>query len=228
MAQEQYKEIQDLSAEELKEKASSFVDDNKTLLFGVIGGLFLLVIGGYAYKEFYKAPREAEAYEELYKANQYINKDSFQLALTGKEVIGQANNFIGYAGIIDEYSGTNASNLAHYYAGIACLNIGKPDLALDYLDNFSGEELMQTQAYTLMGDAASELQNMDAALGYYEQAAGNTDNLSVSLYAKNKLAKLLEFQGKTEEAKATYQAILDMDKQIGSSLGADKALVRLQ
>lgn len=228
MANEEYTEIQDLTADELKEKANNIFEENKNLLIGVGGVLIVFVLGIYWYTQMYKTPREAEGQIELYKANVQLERDSFKLALTGREVIGQANNFIGYVGIIDQYGGTAASNLAHYYAGVASLKIGQPELALDYLSNFSGEELLQTQAYTMMGDAASELEKTDEALGYYEKASTYTDNLSLALYAKYKAGKLMEYKGKTAEAKKYFQEILDADLQIGEALGVEKDLIRLK
>lgn len=228
MANEEYTEIQDLTADQLKEKANNIFEENKMLIGGVIGGLLILIVGLYVYTSMYKNPREAIAQEELYKANNEMERDSFTLALKGIDVPGQANNFIGYVGIIDEYGGTPAANLAHYYAGLSSLRIGQPQLALDYLSNFSGEELLQTQAYTMMGDAASELNDFDAALGHYKAAANNTENLSLSLYAKHKAARLMEHQKNNEEAKKFYQEIMTADQQIGEALGADKDLIRLK
>ncbi|CAA6830462.1 MAG: Tetratricopeptide repeat protein [uncultured Aureispira sp.] len=228
MANEEYTEIQDLTADQLKEKANNIFEKNKTLIGGSIALLFILIVGLYVYTTSYKIPREAAAQEELYKADNQLKRDSFTLALNGVEVPGQANNFIGYVGIIKEYGGTPAANLAHYSAGISTLKIGQPKLALEYLSNFSGEELLQTQAYTLMGDAASELGDFDAALGHYQTASNNTKNLSIALYAKHKAGRLLEYQKKNEEAKKVYQEIMDADKQIGEKLGADKDLVRLK
>jgi tetratricopeptide (TPR) repeat protein len=228
MANEEYTEIQYLTADQLKEKANNIFEENKMLIGGVIGALLILIVGLYVYTSMYKIPREAIAQEELYKANNEMERDSFTAALQGSDVPGQANNFIGYVGIIDEYGGTPAANLAHYYAGLSSLRIGKPEWALDYLSNFSGEELLQTQAYTMMGDAASELNDFDAALGHYKTAGNNTDNLSLSLYAKHKAARLMEHQKNNEEAKKFYQAIMDADQQIGETLGADKDLIRLK
>lgn len=228
MANEEYTEIQDLTADQLKEKANNIFEENKMLIGGVIGGLLILIVGLYFYTSQYKNPREAIAQEELYKANNEMERDSFTLALKGMDVPGQANNFIGYVGIIDEYGGTTAANLAHYYAGLSSLRIGQPQLALDYLSNFNGEELLQTQAYTMMGDAASELNDFDAALGHYKTAGNNTDNLSLSLYAKHKAARLMEHQKNNEEAKKFYQEIMTADQQIGEALGADKDLIRLK
>jgi tetratricopeptide (TPR) repeat protein len=242
MAKQKNVEIQDLSVEELKDKANNLFEDNKNLVFGIIGVIVVLTCGVYYYSQMYMKPRKALAQIELYKANQYMDKDSFNVALNGKTIKGQAGNFIGYYGIIDQYSGTPASNLAHFYAGSALLNIGaqymnEADtvkakqsfiLVLEFLQEYSGEELLQVQAYNMMGDAASELGNFDDALGYYEDAADYTENLALQIYSKFKLAKLLEFQKKNEEAKKVFQEIMDKDAQIGESLGVDKDLIRLK
>ena len=226
MAKEQYTEIQDLTADELKEKANSFFEQYKNLIFGLIGGVLLLIVGLYWYVQNSNQKNE-EAQVELYKANIEFKRDSFQLALNGRNIPGQAGSFIGYTGIIEDYGGTDAANLAHYYAGIATLQLGQPQLALDFLKNFSGEELMQTQAYTLIGDAHSELQQMDEALSAYDKAAANTENTSLAMYAKWKAARLLEFQGKVEDAKQYLQDIMDKDPETAERLGVDKDLIRL-
>lgn len=226
MANEQYTEIQDLTADELKEKANSFFEQYKNIIFGLIGAVLLLTVGLYWYTQ-NNAAKDAEAQVELYKANIEFKRDSLQLALNGRKIIGQANSSIGYTGIIETYSGTPAANLAHYYAGISTLRLGQPQLAVDFLENFSGEELMQTQAYTLIGDAYSELKQMDKALASYDKAAGNTDNMSLALYAKWKAARLLEFQDKKEEAKKYLEEIMKKDSKIAESLGVDKDLIRL-
>lgn len=226
MANEQYTEIQDLSADELKNKANSFFEQYKNLIFGGLAAIIVIIVGMYWYVQNSNA-KDAEAQVELYKANIEFKRDSLQLALNGRSIPGQANSFIGYTGIISDYSGTPAANLAHYYAGISTLRLGQPQLAIDFLENFSGEELLQTQAYTLLGDAYSELKDMEQALDYYNKAAGNTDNTALSLYAKWKAARLLEFQGNLEEAKKYLQEIMDTDAQMAERLGVDKDLIRL-
>jgi hypothetical protein len=42
----------------------------------------------------------------------------------------------------DEYSGTDAGNLANYYAGIAYLNTGKYTEAIDYLSKFKSDDIV--------------------------------------------------------------------------------------
>lgn len=228
MANEKITEIQNLSEVELKEKANNVFEQYKNLIGIVLGGIIVLAVGLYAYFQLYKNPREAAANIELYKAELEFKRDSLNQALNGRNIPGQANNFIGFAGIIKNYGGTSASNLAHYYAGVSTLKLGEPKLALDYLNNFSGEELMQVQAYNLMGDATSELNDMDGALSYHQKAAAYSDNIALVSYSKYKAGKVLEKQGKNAEAKKYFQEIMDADAQLGESLGVDKDLIRLK
>lgn len=230
MANEQQTELQDLSADELKARANSVFEQYKTLIFGAIGAILALVVGIYWYTQLYQAPREAEAQVELYRANTEYQRDSFNLALNGNSRTaqpGQANVILGYTGIISEYAGTDAANLAHYHAGATMLRLGQPQLALEFLQEYGGEELIEAQAYALMGDAYSELQQMEEALNYYNKAADHTDNDALSIHAKYKAARLLEYQGNLAQAKEYYQAIMDQDAQLAESLGVDKDLVRL-
>jgi hypothetical protein len=44
--------------------------------------------------------------------------------------------------IADEYSGTDAGNLANYYAGMAYLNTGKYNEAIDYLNKFKSDDIV--------------------------------------------------------------------------------------
>ena len=61
---------------------------------------------------FYLEPLEQEAHADMYMAEIYFEKDSFNLALNGD---GQ---YLGFLDIVDEYSLASAGNLANYYAGL--------------------------------------------------------------------------------------------------------------
>jgi tetratricopeptide (TPR) repeat protein len=228
MANENFVEIQDMTPDELKDKANSFVEEYKNLLLGALLAVCLIGGGLYYYYKIYLGPQKSKAQIELYRANIFMDKDSFSLALNGKNEPGQASNLMGYTGIIENFGGTPAANLAHYYAGIATLNLGKPEVALSFLKEFSGEELLQTQAYSLMGDASSELGDFDLALSYYDDAANNTDNVALKIYALHKSSRLLEYQQKNADAVVLLEQIMDLDIQIAEKIGADKDLVRLK
>src|SRR5690606_25739402 len=95
-----------------------------------------LGVGGYVYyKKNIREPYENEAHIELFKAEHYFRLDSFEVALKGKEGI-----FTGFVQIAEDYSGTQAGNLALYYAGISNLHLGKYEEAISYLEKYDGED----------------------------------------------------------------------------------------
>jgi len=67
-------------------------------------------------------------------AQKYFEQDSLNKALNGD---GQNPGFLD---IIDEYSMTNASNLANYYTGLIFLKQGKYQDAINYLEKFDSDD----------------------------------------------------------------------------------------
>ena len=58
-----------------------------------------------------------------------------------------------------------------------------------------------------MGDAHSELNEMDEAMSHYRKAANAAQNDYLAAYYLRKLAELQEYQGNAEGALETYQKI---------------------
>jgi len=115
----------------------------------------------------------------MYQAQDYFEqaltataKDSlYNLSLNGGE--GQ----YGFLDIIDNYGGTPAGNLANYYAGMAYINTGEYQKAIDHLDDFKSDDAMLGPlAKGAIGDAFAQLGQPDDALGYYEKAVSLSDN----------------------------------------------------
>jgi len=104
--------------------------------------------------------------------NSTTAKDSlFNLALNGAE------GKYGFLDIIDEYSGTKAANLANYSAGMAYLNMGNYQQAIDYLEDFSSEDaVLGALSKGGLGDAFMQLGQASDALGYYEKALNHNTN----------------------------------------------------
>ena len=79
-------------------------------------------------------PKEVDAQSQIFRAEQYFEKDSFKLAFEGD---GDA---LGFNDIIDEYGVTETANLAHYYAGICYLRLGEYENAIDDLKSFDSND----------------------------------------------------------------------------------------
>lgn len=188
---------------EVRDQAQGFFEKNQRLIFG-LGIALILVFGGIIiYNNFYQAPREVEAIDQMNLAQYQFERDSFAQALTSPGV-GSS----GFLDIIDNYGGTEAANLAHYYAGICYLNLGQFEAALDYLKDFSpGGEILPAMKYGAMGDAYSELGQMDEAISNYKRASNQSDNGVLASYYLKKLGMLNEKQGDLEAAREAYEQI---------------------
>ena len=119
------------------------------------------------------------------------NKDSlFNLALNGAE------GKFGFLDIIENYSGTDASNLSYYSAGMSYYNMKRYDLAIEMLENFSSDdEILQSLSLATIGDAFIQLNQFEDGLNYYESALSYTQNSfirPVILLKAGDLAKQLD------------------------------------
>lgn len=200
---------------EVRDQAQNFFDDNQNIIFGALVVVVLLIGGYFAYRNFYQKPRQQEAVEQMYRAEQQFERDSFALALTNP-----GGGYSGFLDIIDNYKGTKAANLARYYTGISYLNLGKYEAAIDYLDQYkANDEVTPITKYGAMGDAYAELQDFEQAMSFYKKAANAGDNEAITPYYLKKIGMLHERNGDKAAAKEVYQEI--KDEYPTSSVGAD-------
>ncbi len=160
-------------------RTEAWVEENQKLLLGFIIVVAVCVLGYFAYDQYVKGPKETEAMNEMFQAQSYWEqaltapaKDSlYNLSLQGGE------GKYGFIDIIENYSGTNAANLAHYYAGMAYLNTNKYQEAIAQLDKFSSDDdILAPLAKGAIGDAFAQLGQNEDALKYYEEAASMRTN----------------------------------------------------
>ncbi len=188
---------------EVKQSAQSFVDSNQNYLFGGLIALVVLVGGFFVYKYMFQIPKQNEAVEQMSKAQEQFERDSFQLALTDP-----GSGFPGFLDIIDEYGGTKAANSASYYAGISYLHIGQYDAAIQYLSDFSADDqILPITKLGAIGDAYAEKGDLDQAMNYYQKAVSAGDNSVLTAYFLKKVGMLNEKNGNLEAAKDAYLTI---------------------
>ena len=154
-------------------KTEAWVEKNQKVILIFVVVVAVSVLGYLGFQQFIQEPKETEAMNEMFQAQSYYEqalaataKDSlFNLSLTGGE------GKFGFLDIIDNYGGTNAANLANYYAGIAYLNTGKYQEAISHLDNFKADDqTVGPLAKGAIGDAFAQLNQQEDALKYYESA----------------------------------------------------------
>jgi tetratricopeptide (TPR) repeat protein len=188
---------------EAKEQAQDFFERNQRIIFGILGGIALLVAVFFIYRQLFLIPKETEASEQMFQAEFQFQQDSFQQAL-----LNPGGGYSGFLDIIDNYSGTVAANLATYYAGICYLHLGKFEAAISYLEDFKpGGAITPIMKYGSIADAYSELGDLDQAASYYQRAVNSGDNGFLTPYYMKKLGLLYENTGDYEEAIAIYERI---------------------
>ena len=170
-----------VAVEEAFGKTEQFIEKNQTIILIVIGVIIVVVLGFFGFKRFYLAPREKEAQGQMFMAQKYFEQDSLKKALNGD---GQ---YLGFLAVIDEYGMTKTSNLAHYYAGICFLKLGKFDDAITQLKKFSAsDKVIAPLAKGGLGDAYVETNEINKGIDCYIEAAGMAKNefLSPVFYMK--------------------------------------------
>jgi predicted negative regulator of RcsB-dependent stress response len=153
-------------SEVIVERARDFWEKNGKVTLIVLGVVILLVGGIFVYKNFVEAPKEKKAMESMFRAEEYFRADSLNLAINGDAMNP------GFEKIIKQYGGTNAGNLAKFYAGSAYLKLGNFGKAVSYLSDFHTDaKQIQARAYKLLGDAYAENGKPKDALDSYKKAA---------------------------------------------------------
>ena len=116
--------------EQILTKTEQFIENHlKTTLY-VVGGIVFVILAYVGITKFYASPRSKDAQVQIFQAQNYFSRDSFNLALNGD------GNSLGFLDIIDSYGSTESGKLAKYYAGICYLHLGDYDNAISYLKKF--------------------------------------------------------------------------------------------
>jgi tetratricopeptide (TPR) repeat protein len=198
--------------EEQIDRAELFFHKYKKQM-GIAGAVILGVVGIIvAYKMWYVPTKDAEAQSEMFYAEQYFEKDSFNIAISGGKIIkladGTEKTIMGFEEIADQYGLTPSGNLAQYYLGISYLRTGKFEEAIDHLGKFSTDDvILNSVAVGAMGDAHMELSKPDEAIKYYLKAADQNANSFTSPIYLKKAAFAYESKGSYADAVRIYERI---------------------
>ncbi|MBK8442764.1 MAG: tetratricopeptide repeat protein [Sphingobacteriales bacterium] len=212
-----------IDVEELQGKSEKFIHDNQRTVSIAVGALLLVAAIYFYFTRVYLPKQETAAQNDMFMAQQYFAKDSFQLALNGD------GNSPGFLDIIDDYSGyTKAANLAHYYAGISSLQLKDFDGAIDHLRGFKGKDkIVGAMALGATGDAYAEKGDMSEAVSYYRKAASYNANEFTTPMFLMKAAMALESQKNYKEALNIYENLRDKYPTTTQGKDADKYISRV-
>jgi tetratricopeptide (TPR) repeat protein len=204
MAQE--KDLPIVDVEQVYSKTERYIEENKKSILIIFSAIVVLVGGYFLWKYWYVAGQEEEAQKAMYHAEMYFERDSLDKAINGS---GEGENRqAGFLDIAEEYSVTNAGNLAEYYLGISYLRKGEYQNAIDHLEQFdSDDQIVSSVAIGAIGDAYMELKNLDEAIAHYLDAAKNNKNNFTSAIYLKKAGMAYEDKGNYSEAIKVYEQI---------------------
>ena len=223
MANKNKTEDQFAQIEETLSKTEQFIEENQKSLMTIIGAIVGIVALFSVYQNFYIEPMEKEAQAEMYMAELYFQKDSFNLALNGD---GQ---YLGFLDIADDYSSTNVGQLANYYAGLSYLHTADYDNAIEYLGDFSSDDIiLSSLALGCIGDAYMELGDTDAALDAYADAVNNSANDFTAPRYMMKQAIIYTSNGDNNKALDLFKEIQSDYKTSREANGIEKYIARVE
>lgn len=203
-------------------RSEAFFDKYKKAIIGCLVALVVLIIAITMYSD-YKDSRNEKASTALAKCQELFMMQNFDKALKG-DSLGAP----GFIQIANEYSSTNAGNLAKLYAGLCYAKQDKWEEALKYLDDFDPKDDMMVSplAMVAVGDAYANVKQLDKAIDAFKKAASMADkaseagyNNTVSPIALQKAAIILIDQKKNDEALKLFQDI--KAKYLGSPIQQD-------
>lgn len=218
------KKTKGLTEEVIIAKAKDFWDKYSKPVSYVAIAIIVLVGGYFSYKNFIVKPKNEKAADAMFKAEEYYRIDSVNLALNGD---GQ---YPGFLSVISKYGGTDAANLAHFYAGSCYLKLGDDANAVKYLKDFSTDaKAVQARAYKLLGDAYADMGKNSDALNYYKKAArhftddqaNSAESLFMAAYFADRVMK------DSKEAISLYKELKDKYPSTQQGMDADKYLAQL-
>jgi predicted negative regulator of RcsB-dependent stress response len=197
-------------------KTEAFFEKNKKAIIAVIAAVIVVVVGVILCNNYYLEPRANEASTELAKSQELFNQQQYEKALPG------------FQKVANDYSSTDAGNLAQLYIGLCQANLGKWQEAVNALESFSGkdDQMISPAAEGALGNAYANLNQLDKAVEHLKKAAKMADNNSLSPTFLIQAGEILESQGKKAEALELYTQIKEKYYQSMQYQSIDKYIER--
>ena len=128
-------------------KTEAFFDKNKKTIIGAMVAIIAVVVCAILLNSYYFKPRANEASTELAKSQELFDQQQYDKALTG------------FQKVANDYSSTDAGNLAQLYIGLCQANLGKWQEAVNALESYSGsdDQMISPAAEGALGNAYANL-----------------------------------------------------------------------
>jgi len=191
--------------DETANRSEEWVAKNQKYIFTGVAALVLVVLAFIAYDRFVLQPKEVEAANLIFEAQETFKKattanEKEKVALLQEALNGKGDT-VGFNQIIEEYSGTQTAEVAKYYAGFSALELQDYAKAIEYLDDYSSDNTtLNALAKGGVADAFSMLNEPAKALNYYQKALQENNSSFTSPKFLIKAAKTALGLDKSKEA----------------------------
>lgn len=218
------KEIQEDAVVTGYYKSKEFFEEHQKQIFIVLGAIAVIVVAVGFYITRMETLNE-EAAAEIAKVLPLYDQGSYVEAADGRE----GTEISGFRHIADEYSGTQQGEIAKVYAGNALYYAGKYDEALEYYEDYSGNDPLFAST-ALAGEAAiHEVRgDIEKAASLFEEAAKKTVENPMNAYYYLHAALNYNKAGNENKARTLYKKLKSDYKTAQETRDAEKYLSGLE
>ncbi|MDR2682600.1 MAG: tetratricopeptide repeat protein [Dysgonamonadaceae bacterium] len=210
------------SVGEILSKTDQFVDKYLKQVLMAVAAVIIIVVGIIGVRHYYLLPREKQAEAALFPGQNYFANQQWETALNGDSI-----EYIGFSGVIDEFSGTPSANLAKAYAGFCQYQLGNYEEALQSLKGYKGKDrLFAAQVLGAIGDCEVNLQQVKEGIASFRKAADLANSSLLSPIYLNKAAIAYESLGDYKAALEIYKTIQSKYPQSPEAASIEKYIER--
>lgn len=185
-------------------QAVAFFNANRTMILSLLVTL-IVVIGVMIGYRYYALGQEDQAQNLLAVAEQSYSASDYQAALNGDEYTLS----YGFIQIADEFSGTNAGNLATYYAAVSNFKLDNHVEALGYIQEYKHPKgIMGVGSVSFHATLLKLNGSLEKAAKKYEDAAYWDTNDSTTPFNLLKAANVYKELGNMDKVESLTSTII--------------------
>lgn len=185
-------------------KATTFFNENRTIILAVVIGI-VVVVGSLIGYTYYSSSQEQQAQELLAIAEGYYSEGDFDRALNGDSF----ELTYGFLAIANDFSGTEAGNLANYYASVSSFKLGNIEDALSQFERYDAPNgILGVGSISFYASILKENGSLEKAAETYVEAAEWDENDFTSPYNLLEAAKIYYYLGNYEVAQELADRII--------------------
>jgi tetratricopeptide (TPR) repeat protein len=199
------KEIKEDKLVEYYYRSQSFFEENKNKVFTYVGIAAVVIAAVFWYLS-YRSGQNDEAGVHLAKVMDTYDMGDFLGAIEGKKDV----KLLGLKDIVTQYGSTENGEIAKIYLANSYANLGKPEEAIKYYEDYSGD-IDIYKAAALAGQASyfAFKNEKEKAAEFYDKATKvSKTNAMNADYTFQAAVNYFE-AGENEQAKSLFQTIKD-------------------